>query len=80
MRGGCAPPTQIQEDEMTAMPVPASPQRLFESDATHGKSKFDRKLIVVAALFLAVAIVELAIIVLASSDIVEIGSLCASTT
>lgn len=65
---------------MTTIPMATSRQRLFESHASHRQLKPDRGLIVAAALFLAVAIVELAIIALASPGIAEIGSLYVSTT
>jgi hypothetical protein len=55
-------------------------QQLFGRDTVRRSSGFNRGLIFAAALYLAVAIVELLIIVLAAPSIAEIGSLYATAT
>ena len=59
---------------MTTIPAPTLSRQLFERGTVHKKSEFDWRLIFAAALFLAVAIVELSIIVVAAPSIAEIGS------
>lgn len=65
---------------MTTIPVTTLSQRQFERGTVRRKSEFDRGLIFVAALFLAVAIVELSIIVHAAPSIAEIASFYATVT
>jgi hypothetical protein len=60
---------------MTTIPPTTLSQELFECGIVRGNSEFNRVLIFAAALYLAVAIVELSIIVLAAPSIAEIGSL-----
>jgi|AmaraimetFIIA100_FD_contig_81_2441930_length_1875_multi_5_in_0_out_0_2 hypothetical protein len=61
---------------MTTIPATTS----FQRGPVRRNLEFNRALIFAAALYLAVAIVELLIIVLAGSRIAEIGSLYATTT
>ena len=63
---------------MTTIPATTLSQELFEHATVRGNSGFNHGLIFAAALYLAVAIVELSIIVLAASSIAEIGSLYAT--
>ena len=51
---------------MTTIPAPALAQQLFERGTVHKNAEFDWRLVFAAALFLAVAIVELSIIVAAA--------------
>ena len=60
---------------MTTIPATTFSQQLFERGTVHRNSGLNRGLAFAAALYLAVAIVELAIIVLAAPSISEIGSL-----
>ncbi len=60
---------------MTTIPATTLSQPLFERGTVRRASQFNRALTFVAALYLAVAIVELSIIVLAAPSISEIGSL-----
>jgi hypothetical protein len=60
---------------MTAIPATTLSRQLFERGTVRRNSEFNRVLIFAAALYLAVAIVELSIIVLAAPSITEIGSL-----
>jgi hypothetical protein len=71
---------KYEEDEMTAIPATTLSQQLFGRGTVRRKSEFNRELIFAAALYLAVAIVELSIIVLAASRIAEIGSLYVTVT
>ena len=64
---------------MTTIPATALSQ-LFGRDTVRRNSELNRGLIFAAALYLAVAIVELVIIVLAAPSIAEIGSLYVTTT
>ena len=59
---------------MTTIPAPTLAQQLFERGTVHKNSEFDWRLVFAAALFLAVAIVELSIIVAAAPSVAEIGS------
>jgi hypothetical protein len=59
---------------MTTIPATTLAQQLFER-GTVRTSEFNRGLVFVAALYLAVAIVELSIIVLTAPSIAEIGSI-----
>ena len=59
---------------MTAIPATTLSRQLFER-GTVRTSEFNRGLVFVAALYLAVAIVELSIIVLTAPSIAEIGSI-----
>jgi hypothetical protein len=60
---------------MTTIPATTLSQELFERGTVRRNSEFNRGLTFAAALYLAVAIVELSIIVLAAPSIAEIGSL-----
>jgi hypothetical protein len=60
---------------MTTIPATTLSQELFERGTVRRNSEFNRGLTFAAALYLAVAIVELWIIVLAAPSIAEIGSL-----
>ena len=55
--------------------IPATTLSRQERGTVRKNSRFSKGLIFVAALYLAVAIIELAIIVLAAPGIAEIGSL-----
>jgi hypothetical protein len=59
---------------MSTVPATTFSQQLFERGTVRRPSKFNRGLAFAAALYLAVAIVELSIIVLAAPSIAEIGS------
>ena len=59
---------------MTTIPATTLAQQLFER-GTVRTSEFNRGLVFVAALYLAVAIVELSIIVLTAPSLAEIGSI-----
>jgi len=59
---------------MTTIPATTSSRELFERGTVRRNSEFNRGLAFAAALYLAVAIVELSIIVLAAPSIAEIGS------
>jgi hypothetical protein len=64
---------------MATIPATAlSPQ--FQRSAIRRTSEFNRGLIFAAAVYLAVAIVELSIIVLAAPSIAEIGRLSVTVT
>jgi hypothetical protein len=65
---------------MTTIPATTLSQQLFGRDTVRRNSELNRGLIFAAALYLAVAIVELLIIVLAAPSIAEIGSLYVTTT
>ena len=60
---------------MTAIPATTLSRQLFERGTVRRNSGFNQGVIFAAALYLAVAIVELSIIVLAAPGIAEIGSL-----
>jgi len=60
---------------MTTIPATTFSQQLFGRGTVRGNSGLNRVLAFAAALYLAVAIVELSIIVLAAPSISEIGSL-----
>ena len=60
---------------MTAIPATTLSRQLFERATVRRNSGFNQGLIFAAALYLAVAIVELSIIALAAPGIAEIGSL-----
>ena len=60
---------------MTAIPATTLSRQLFERGTVRRNSEFDGVLIFAVALYLAVAIVELSIIVLAAPGIAEIGPL-----
>ena len=60
---------------MSTIPTTTLPQELFERGIVRRNSEFNRVLIFAATLYLAVAIVELSIIVLAAPSITEIGLL-----
>ena len=60
---------------MTTIPATTFSQQLSERGTVRGNSGLNRGLAFAAALYLAVAIVELSIIVLAAPSISEIGSL-----
>jgi hypothetical protein len=60
---------------MTTIPPTTFSQQLFERGTVRRNSGLNRGLALAAALYLAVAIVELSIIVLAAPSISEIGSL-----
>ena len=60
---------------MSTIPTTTLSQELFERGTVRRNSEFDGVLIFAVALYLAVAIVELSIIVLAAPSITEIGSL-----
>jgi hypothetical protein len=60
---------------MTAIPATTLSRQSFERGTVRRNSGFNQGLIFAAALYLAVAIVELSIIALAAPGIAEIGSL-----
>ena len=60
---------------MTAIPATTLSRQLFERGTVRRNSGFNQGLIFAAALYLAVAFVELSIIALAAPGIAEIGSL-----
>ncbi len=60
---------------MSTIPTTISSQEPFEHGTVRRNSEFNGALIFAAALYLAVAIVELTIIVLAAPSITQIGSL-----
>jgi hypothetical protein len=60
---------------MTTIPATTLSRQLFERGTVRRNSGFNQGLIFAAALYLAVAIVELSIIALAAPGIAEIGSL-----
>jgi hypothetical protein len=60
---------------MTTIPATTFSRQLFERGTVRRNSGFNQGLIFAAALYFAVAIVELSIIVLAAPGIAEIGSL-----
>jgi len=60
---------------MTTIPATTLSHQLFERGTVRRNSGFNQGLIFAAALYLAVAIVELSIIVLAAPGIAELGSL-----
>ena len=60
---------------MTTIPATTFSQQLFGRGTVRRNSGLNRGLALAAALYLAVAIVELSIIVLAAPSIAEIGSL-----
>ena len=60
---------------MTTIPATTLSRQLFERRTNRRNSGFNQGLVFAAALYLAVAIVELSIIVLAAPSITEIGSL-----
>ena len=60
---------------MSTIPTTTLSRELFERGTVRRNSEFNGVLIFAAALYLAVAIVELSIIVLAAPSIAEIGSL-----
>jgi hypothetical protein len=60
---------------MSTIPATTLSRELFERGTVRRNSEFDRVLIFAVAVYLAVAIVELSIIVLAAPSIAEIGSL-----
>jgi hypothetical protein len=60
---------------MTTIPATTFSQQLFERGTGRRNSGLNRGLALGAALYLAVAIVELSIVVLAAPSISEIGSL-----
>jgi len=60
---------------MTTIPATTLSRQLFERGTVPRNSGFNQGLIFAAALYLAVAIVELSIIALAAPGIAEIGSL-----
>ena len=59
---------------MTTIPPTTFSQELFERGTVRRNSEFNRGLALAAALYLAVAIVELSIIGLAAPSMAEIGS------
>jgi hypothetical protein len=59
---------------MTAISAPGLSRHLFERGMVRSNPGFKRGLAFAAALFLAVAIVELSIIVLAAPTITEVGA------
>jgi len=59
---------------MTTIPATTLSQQLFGRGTVRRNSEFNWGLTLVAALYLAVAIVEFSIIVLAAPSIAEIGS------
>ena len=65
----------FEEDEMTTIPATTLSRQLFERGTVRRNSGFNQGLIFAAALYLAVAIVELSIIVLAAPGIAEIAPL-----
>ena len=60
---------------MTTLPATTLSQQLFKGGTVRRNFQLNRVLIFAAALYLVVAIVELAIIVLAAPSITEIGLL-----
>jgi hypothetical protein len=60
---------------MTTNPATTLPQQLFKGGTIRKNLEFNWKLAFVAALYLAVAVVELSIIILAAPSITEIGRL-----
>ena len=60
---------------MSTIPTTTLSRELFERGTVSRNSEFNRVLIFAVALYLAVAIVELSIIVLAAPSITEIGLL-----
>jgi hypothetical protein len=60
---------------MTTIPATTLSPQLFERSALRTTSEFNRGLVFAAAVYLAVALVELSIIVLAAPGIAEIGPL-----
>ncbi len=60
---------------MTTIPATTLSQESFERSTVRRSSGFNQGLIFAAALYLAVAIIELLIIVLAAPSIAEIGPL-----
>ena len=65
---------------MTTIPATTLSQQVFERDPVRRTSDFNWGLIFAAALYIAVAIVESAIIVLAAPSMAEIGSLYVTAT
>jgi hypothetical protein len=65
---------------MTTIPATTLSQELFEHATVRRNSGFNHGLIFAAALYLAVAIVELSIIVLAAPSIAGVGSLYVTAT
>ena len=65
---------------MTTIPTTTLSQQLFGNEPVRRTSDFNRGLIFAAALYIAVAIVESAIIVLAAPSMAEIGSLYVTAT
>ena len=65
---------------MSTVPATSFSPQLFERGAVRRNSQFNWALILVAAVYLAVAIVEFSIIVLTAPSIAEIGSLYATAT
>jgi hypothetical protein len=65
---------------MTTIPAMTLPQQLFGRGTISRKSKFNQGPVFAAALYLAVAIIELLIIALAAQSITEIGSLYVTAT
>jgi hypothetical protein len=59
---------------MTTIPAPTLSRQLFGRDTVRRSSELNRELIFAAALYLAVAIAELSIIVLLAPSIAEVGS------
>ena len=59
---------------MTTIPATTLSRQLFERRTNRRNSGFNQGLVFAAALYLAVAIVELSIIVVAAPSIAEIGS------
>jgi hypothetical protein len=58
---------------MTTIPATTLSRQVFERRAVRTTSAFNRGLVFAAAVYLAVALVELSIIVLAAPGIAEIG-------
>jgi hypothetical protein len=65
---------------MTTIPVTTLSQELFERSTVRRSSGFKQGLIFAATLYLAVAIIELSIIVFAAPSIAEVGSLYVTGT
>jgi hypothetical protein len=65
---------------MTTISAKTLSQESFERSTVHRSSGFDQGLIFAAALYLAVAFIELLIIVLAAPSIAEIGPLYVTAT
>ena len=65
---------------MTTLPATTLAQQLFKGGTVRRHFQLNRVLIFAAALYLVVAIVELAIIVLAAPSIAEIGWLYVAAT